>query len=924
MDRRLPRSPALKSPVLSPKSPALYEKYKSGCAWGLIHFFDFRQGHSHGKLISNKNLPNRQAKGDGYTRNRPNFIFNEKKDQYKDDALGNKNLAVNSRKPEVKKENTAIAEMQNLQFNPKLVGHSKDNRKASKSSKKSCPFPACGCDAAAEAYMQPSDRNLVGQSTNRNKLVSLTEASGNDVHVNNGSKRIRGRKQDHHREINLRAHMNEAVEAFVNQNLTDGEGLSGNEVANQSKNFVDALEVLNSNKELFMKLLQDPNSLLVKHIQNLRDSQVKKQPQSSSKGKISQCQPNGTGEYEGPANAPLSESCDRRMSEGSDMPQPLNTIVVLKAGTQNCPDRISNWPLPQCQFSLRKKERSIGPAFLSFEHMKRKLSHAMRVNKKEQDQMSLDGNHNSPHDFEEFEDCGKEMTNQVNERIHDSKSYLNVEKMYQSSHEVNRRDGMGQAENFGSGIGSKAASSAESCNRTSNLPPLRHLKGKLHHRKHLSDMLHRGNEDFSRQLRTLDRLMSLPEYDLLPALNPGRDKEHVFAYPQMRFSPYSNFSTVYGYEWRVQREKKTDRSSSSLSESLGAQPALNDGKPDDHYVKNSISGEVSSATELLQTVHFHDEDMIEKVMQINHAVSDEHESNALEVGLEPNILQNTNTNQRTEAVNISGESEYFEGLILDSPLGDQTSSSSIDVYSSSPLHTQRAEESDSMIDRAERPSPMSVLEQFSVEDNTSSPSTVSLAAEPSAEPFCIEIEELYASSLAESHLDLKSKAVTSMDKHGSLSEGIRAVLQISGLNWEELSRKWHLLDQMLDSSFFDNVEGWPEKSSTDRKLLLGYINEVLLEIHQSYSRCSPWVSLLNPIPQLAFLSKNMVHEVLRHVDWPLLSELPKQTVQQLVEKDLAKSRTWMDIQLDTEEIVTELVDSIVEDLVVDAAIRLQT
>lgn len=63
MERRLPRCPALKSPVLSPKTPALYDKNKSGCAWGLIHFFDFRQGHFHGKLISDKKLPNRQAKG---------------------------------------------------------------------------------------------------------------------------------------------------------------------------------------------------------------------------------------------------------------------------------------------------------------------------------------------------------------------------------------------------------------------------------------------------------------------------------------------------------------------------------------------------------------------------------------------------------------------------------------------------------------------------------------------------------------------------------------------------------------------------------------------------------------------------------------------------------------------------------------------
>ena len=48
-------------------------------------------------------------------------------------------------------------------------------------------------------------------------------------------------------------------------------------------------------------------------------------------------------------------------------------------------------------------------------------------------------------------------------------------------------------------------------------------------------------------------------------------------------------------------------------------------------------------------------------METNHTVRwDEQESNALEVALEPNGVQNTNTNQRTEAVNIFGESEYFE------------------------------------------------------------------------------------------------------------------------------------------------------------------------------------------------------------------------------------------------------------------------
>ncbi|XVE64830.1 hypothetical protein DITRI_Ditri07aG0133300 [Diplodiscus trichospermus] len=826
------------------------------------------------------------------------------------------------------KNDVAVAEGQNLQFNPKLVGHPKERRKAKKSSKKSCHFPALGCDAAVEGYRRPSDQNMVDQSPNKYNLVSDKKAPGNDVHINSGgnysSKSIRNKKHDHHTEINLRVHTNEAVEAFVNQKLNDGENLTRNEVANQSKNFIDALEVLNSNKELFMKLLQDPNSLLVKHIQDLRDSQaMKQQPQSSSEAKTSHCQSKEAGEYEGPDNAQMFESSDRCLSKGSDMAQPLNTIVVLKAGIQNCPDRISNWPSPESRYSLRTKERSGRSVFLSFEHMKRKLRHAMRVNKKEQCQMSLDGILKSLHDFEKYDGCGKEMSKQANEAIPSSNE---VGKMSKSSHEVNRRDGIGQAENFGSGTGSTTASSTESCHRTSKLLTVSHLKGKFHPRKHLSDMLNRGNEDFARKqtLRTLDRLRSLPEYDLLPALNPGRGKEHGFAYPQMRFSPYSNFSTVNEYKWSIQKEEKSGCLSSSLIKNLGTEPVSNNKKPDDRL--QSISGDLSSATKLPQTVNSLGEDLNQKgkVMEKNHAVRwDEHEKNALEVTLEPNYVQYNETNQRTEAVNIFGESEYVESSKLDLPSGDQTSSSFIDVYSSSPLRVQRAEDSDGMIDRAEQPSPISVLDQFFVEDNTSSPGTVSLAAEPVVEPFYIDTEELYACSVLESGSDLKSNAVTSMDKQRPLSECITAVLQISGLNWDELSRKWHLLDQMLDSSLFDNVEVWPEKSSSDRRLLFGYISEVLLELYQCYVQCSPWVSHLNPTPRPALLSKNMIHEVLRHVEWSLLSELPQQTLQQLVEKDLAKSGTWMDIQLDTEEVVTELVDGILQDLVVDSVIQLR-
>lgn len=268
----------------------------------------------------------------------------------------------------------------------------------------------------------------------------------------------RGRKDDHHTKINLRVRVNEAVEAFVNQRL----------ISNQST------EISNSNKELFMKLLQDPNSLLVKHVHELCDSQAKKQ-----------------------------------QTKTSSLSQPLNTIVVLKAVKQNCPNRISNWPSPKSHYS--KKDRGARPTLLSFRHIKRKLTHGLRAKRKEKWQMSHD------------------------------------RKKPKSSHDVNI------TQDFGSCIGD-TASSTKTCYTTSDL------------------------------------LKSLPEHDLLPKVTPGRDREHGFDSPQMRFSP---FSTVNGYKRRVQIENMSGCLSSVTIEAIEAQPlysGLHGG------AKKSTIGHISPST----------------------------------------------------------------------------------------------------------------------------------------------------------------------------------------------------------------------------------------------------------------------------------------------------------------------------------------
>ncbi|KAK8919385.1 hypothetical protein KSP39_PZI021720 [Platanthera zijinensis] len=56
--------------------------------------------------------------------------------------------------------------------------------------------------------------------------------------------------------------------AFIRQSFINAKRLSTDEKLQRSKEFDDALEVLESNKDLFLKLLQEPHSLFSKHLQN--------------------------------------------------------------------------------------------------------------------------------------------------------------------------------------------------------------------------------------------------------------------------------------------------------------------------------------------------------------------------------------------------------------------------------------------------------------------------------------------------------------------------------------------------------------------------------------------------------------------------------------------------------------------------------
>lgn len=156
-----------------------------------------------------------------------------------------------------------------------------------------------------------------------------------------------------------------------------------------------------------------------------------------------------------------------------------------------------------------------------------------------------------------------------------------------------------------------------------------------------------------------------------------------------------------------------------------------------------------------------------------------------------------------------------------------------------------------------------------------------------------------------------------MEDKEVIFEYVKAVLQASGSNWDELCVKCLASDQLLDPSLFDEVECFPNQLGYDRKLLFDCTDEVLLEVCQYHFGCCPWLSFMKPSIRPVQNMKKAIHEVWKGVYWHLLPMPLPHTLDQIVKKDMARMGTWMDLHFDVDTIGLEIGEAILEDLIKD-------
>ncbi|KAF8075556.1 hypothetical protein N665_1085s0002 [Sinapis alba] len=234
--RRSPRSS--KSPpgttAIFPKSPLVYESYKSGCGWKLINFFNFRHVKSGNKRLSSQKKPIRDSAGNVYTKSQLDLLKRlHERCQCHDRVVDGES---SSSKPKTRRRSLS-SEREDESYEPKPT----------------------------QGLLERDIKRI----NNLSEATSLCDVEKTDDKLKN----VRDCKKSLE-VVNLQVCVNEAAERLISSKAEE----KGND---RSKQFMEALDILSSNKELFITLLQDPNSISVKKGQDMERPKVKERRDKS-------------------------------------------------------------------------------------------------------------------------------------------------------------------------------------------------------------------------------------------------------------------------------------------------------------------------------------------------------------------------------------------------------------------------------------------------------------------------------------------------------------------------------------------------------------------------------------------------------------------------------------------------------------------
>ncbi|TYI38424.1 hypothetical protein ES332_A02G026300v1 [Gossypium tomentosum] len=896
----------------SNRRPVRYERDQMGCMWGLITMFDFRHGRSTQRLLSDRRRGKRNVVGMGNSGNKIDMSTSSGED---------KAMAMDTCKPSVKKlleeemsrEHATKEELNNTELEAKQfdLGEGDNERKSQKRRNKTRKKSSGGSldvDAARTLVSEISCYHKSEQQTTSNlDIDNLVEELCQEM----GQKRIdcvnRDQPVEGHMQPNMKSsrfeEVSEAIKFLVSQKLINRNQLTEGGELQASKEAMDALQILSLNEELFLKLLRDPNSSLVKNSKNstnARDEESK--PFSGSN--FSEQEPAGLRQPNETVNRKQrnffrrkSKSQERDLSDEQKVSEASTRIVVLKPGptcsqTAETGSNIGSSPESKNIIRHREPNEKVGSHFFLSE-IKRKLRHAMgrehhRIPAKEIPKR-LSGERQSSSD-----NGGLKEYIGMNSP---TKDHFFIERIAKPSSSVKK------------GEKTSKLKVPESSTEYETTHFSRHSNIYIEAKKHLSEMLTNGDDimDLSgRQVpKTLGRILSLPDYNSSPISSPARNPEPSSITAQSRFASPDKF-------------QKLQNNVSNLSQSAvepESRPGVSDNKNGDEVrgdnaILNKLDACVNDDKEDQSHSSTKDETSCkvyagEVIVVEETEITVEGETELLDASSDTNDYSITRDDKNVDMSEVYDEKQYPECSKQDLTEEDQQLFSPLASPSNSSL-TKKVEGLE------ERPSPVSVLEPIFSEDVISPASIRCISGETSIQPLRIRFEE-HGGSLA---TDRSNRFKTCMDDKESIYEYVKAVLEASSFEWDEFYIRSLSSDMLLDPLLLDEVEYLPNQLCHDKNLLFDCINEVLVEVC-GYYLGSPGVLFvktnIRPIPNM----KNTIEEIWQGVYWHMLPMPLPRSLDQIVRKDMAKVGTWMDLRLDTDCIGSEISEAIFEDFVED-------
>ncbi|XP_057970902.1 uncharacterized protein LOC131159763 [Malania oleifera] len=890
-----------------------------GCTWGILHMLDYHRWNHVKKMLPHKRHDSRKhAMGIGIPGLDTNDPSADKIEEHIDAEKDNSLIEEPRRRSSPAAKTSVKARIK------ALIAEERSKKRGQHHRSSTYPAQNQLTRTLSIHHLEPSDQDYGGEIISngkspiivrpniQNSTTSSTlgspqlnihkepivvkracEACGSMLSVNSlGSRRL-----DEHGEQQVDNHMlqervDKGKQALLEQKLMYAKELSVEASLHQSKEFLDALDLISMNRDLFLKILQDPDSPLAHHFHGERAYGPKMELSRSG-------------------SFPAVGSSGRRGYEPSKLrqEQEIGSHSKGEGKLQGC---------------------SEAPKFVEFKSTENIFKQSMPLTAENEDDKISESSHAKPEAVDGFSPISTQLLNNPIENQAASKRFKDLKQKIKHVIKENRKekhrismDAIFHKIPYGQRFSKDELRKEPAMDRDNKDSP-----GSSYGSNHSAPASSKGGLHCVRRTASLNE--SLDKYCQLFELSFNREAKN-------------NVSE----RLKLRTEEETS-SSERTSKSLGRILSLPDLKSY-FYIRSEDSYDSFSSRTPLKNV-------VESMVSAGSAYDAQKDrgsptgpANNLQLNRESENEENAEVSEIGQiagydrgSTSIANDAENARMDQTIEGLGNFTRVNNVS------LHEQEVSSRKTSIAKFSEPSPVS-LPISSFQDTTS---IAKLSAwseadmELKSERILLDgLEQLTNqqcescmnfSIMAESRVLLEevniSKQLDRDFQHPYVDikdeaefNYVRDILELSGFSKNEILGAWHSTHQPMDSSVFEEMEGCllvgsdssesEEGGNYSHTLLFDLINEVLMDIYErSLTYCPVLLTSLSHIRPMP-VGSHVLEEVWANISW-YLSFRPDldQSLDYVVSQDLSKGDGWMNLQFDTECVGLEVEDLIFDEL----------